>query len=130
MKSYSLLFNQNEVEFSATITTETPNISEIAGTLVNKVKKFVGLVHKHKLKTGFCFSRKFTVSLVVDGKVLTQFENIFINGQKMEFKITLQNKETSLLKFTDFIGDLCFDLLTTLGEDEVLTLDEVRAELN
>ena len=124
MKTYSLLFNQNRNEFAATIKSNG-NINEIAGTLINKVLKFFKLVKKYKASTGFNFSRKFTVSLVVDGQQLKQINDIFINGESFEFKLTLMNNETSFVKFTQVMGELCFDLLTTLGEDEVLTIDEL-----
>lgn len=124
MKTYSLLFTQGENEFAATINANG-NINEIAGTLINKVLKFFRLVKKYKAQTGFNFSRKFTVSMVVNGQILKQIDNISINGQSFEFKLTLQNNETSFVKFTNVIGDLCFDLLTTLGEDEVIELSEL-----
>lgn len=124
MKTYSLLFTQGTNEFAATINANG-NINEIAGTLINKVLKFFRLVKKYKAQTGFNFSRKFTVSMVVNGQILKQIDNISINGQSFEFKLTLQNNETSFVKFTNIIGDLCFDLLTTLGEDEVIELSEL-----
>ena len=124
MKTYSLLFTQGENEFAATINANG-NIDEIAGTLINKVLKFFRLVKKYKAQTGFNFSRKFTVSMVVNGQILKQIDNIFINGQSFEFKLTLQNNETSFVKFTNVIGDLCYDLLTTLGEDEIVDLSEL-----
>lgn len=124
MKNYSLLFTQGENEFAATISANG-NIDEIAGTLINKVLKFFRLVKKYKAQTGFNFSRKFTVSMIVNGQILKQIDNIFINGQSFEFKLTLQNNETSFVKFTNVIGDLCFDLLTTLGEDEIVELSEL-----
>jgi hypothetical protein len=124
MKTYSLLFTQGENEFAATINANG-NIDEIAGTLINKVLKFFRLVKKYKAQTGFNFSRKFTVSMIVNGQILKQIDNIFINGQSFEFKLTLQNNETSFVKFTNVIGDLCYDLLTTLGEDEIVELSEL-----
>ena len=124
MKTYSLLFTQGENEFAATISANG-NIDEIAGTLINKVLKFFRLVKKYKAQTGFNFSRKFTVSMVVNGQILKQIDNISINGQSFEFKLTLQNNETSFVKFTNVIGDLCYDLLTTLGEDEIVELSEL-----
>ena len=124
MKTYSLLFTQGENEFAATINANG-NIDEIAGTLINKVLKFFRLVKKYKAQTGFNFSRKFTISMVVNGQILKQIDNIFINGQSFEFKLTLQNNETSFVKFTNVIGDLCYDLLTTLGEDEIVELSEL-----
>jgi hypothetical protein len=124
MKTYSLLFTQGENEFAATINANG-NINEIAGTLINKVLKFFRLVKKYKAQTGFNFSRKFTISMVVNGQILKQIDNIFINGQSFEFKLTLQNNETSFVKFTNVIGDLCYDLLTTLGEDEIVELSEL-----
>ena len=124
MKTYYLLFTKGENEFAATINANG-NINEIAGTLINKVLKFFRLVKKYKAQTGFNFSRKFTVSMVVNGQILKQIDNISINGQSFEFKLTLQNNETSFVKFTNVIGDLCFDLLTTLGEDEVIELSEL-----
>ena len=124
MKTYSLLFTQGENEFAATINANG-NIDEIAGTLINKVLKFFRLVKKYKAQTGFNFSRKFTISMVINGQILKQIDNISINGQSFEFKLTLQNNETSFVKFTNVIGDLCFDLLTTLGEDEIVDLSEL-----
>ena len=116
---YTLIFTDVDTNsFEIDINTNETNINLIAGTLSNKVVKFITLMRKYNQKIGFKFARKFDVQFLQDNKEIKSFNGIYLNGEHFGVKLTLVNNEKSKSKFSSFMGEFIKDLVCTMGHDE------------
>jgi len=127
---YTLIFNDvDSNSFEIDINTNETNINLIAGTLSNKVVKFITLMRKYNQKIGFKFARKFDVQFLQDNKEIKSFNGISLNGEQFGVKLTLVNNEKSKSKFSSFMGDFIKDLVCTMGQDKEISTAELLEEL-
>ena len=127
---YTLIFTDvDNNSFEIDINTNEKNINLIAGTLSNKVVKFITLMRKYNQKIGFKFARKFDVQFLQDNKEIKSFNGISLNGEQFGVKLTLVNNEKSKTKFSSFMGEFIKDLVYTMGEDEKITTSKLLKEL-
>lgn len=127
---YTLIFTDvDSNSFEIDINTNESDIKIIAGTLSNKVVKFIKLMRENNIKIGFKFARKFDVQFLQDNKEIKSFNGICINGEQFGVKLTLVNNEKSKSKFTSFMGDFIKDLVCTMGQDEEISTSELLEEL-
>ena len=128
---YTLIFTDVDTNtFEIDINTNESDIKIIAGTLSNKVVKFIKLMRENNIKIGFKFARKFDVQFLQDNKEIKSFNGISLNGEHFGVKLTLVNNEKSKSKFTSFMGEFIKDLVCTMGEDEEITTAELLKELS
>ena len=128
---YTLNFTDVDTNsFEIDINTNETNINLIAGTLSNKVVKFITLMRKYNQKIGFKFARKFDVQFLQDNKEIKSFNGIYLNGEHFGVKLTLVNNEKSKSKFSSFMGEFIKDLVCTMGHDEEITTNELLKELS
>lgn len=103
---------------------QSHKISEVGGTIANRILKLHRNATLFGQKLNFSFSRKFDVKLTIDGKEISGTS--LMNGA-VEFGLTVQNKEKSIERFCMFIESLVTDVLT--GENQaVYEMDEVLEE--
>ena len=104
---YTLIFTDvDNNSFEIDINTNEKNINLIAGTLSNKVVKFITLMRKYNQKIGFKFARKFDVQFLQDNKEIKSFNGISLNGEQFGVKLTLVNNEKSKTKFSSIWANL------------------------
>ena len=125
MKTYKLVFTQDDSTFEVSINTDNPDINVIAGTLSNKVVKFLELIRRHKNVIPFKFNRKFDVSIIFEGTQVNSLSGVSFNGEDFQVKLTLVNNDKSKLKFNAFMRVFVIDALTTLGVDEEVSINEL-----
>ena len=127
---YTLIFTDVDTNtFEIDINTNESDIKIIAGTLSNKVVKFIKLMRENNIKIGFKFARKFDVQFLQDNKEIKSFNGISLNGEQFGVKLTLVNNEKSKTKFSSFMGEFIKDLVCTMGEDEEISTSELLEEL-
>jgi len=127
---YTLIFTDVDTNtFEIDINTNKSDIKIIAGTLSNKVVKFITLMRKYNQKIGFKFARKFDVQFLQDNKEIKSFNGISLNGEQFGVKLTIVNNEKSKSKFTSFMGEFIKELVCTMGQDEEISTAELLEEL-
>jgi len=127
---YTLIFTDVDTNtFEIDINTNEKNIEIIAGTLSNKVVKFITLMRKYNQKIGFKFARKFDIQFLQDNKEIKSFNGISLNGEQFGVKLTIVNNEKSKSKFTSFMGEFIKELVCTMGQDEEISTAELLEEL-
>lgn len=103
---------------------EANKITEVGGTIAQRVLKLHRNARIFKQKLNFSFARKFNVKLTIDGEEISG--NDLMNGV-IDFGLTVQNNDKSIEKFCAFIESLVTDVLT--GENQAIyEMDEVLAE--
>ena len=125
MKTYKLVFTQNDSIFEVSVKSDNKDIGVIAGTLSNKVVKFLELIRRHKNVIPFAFNRKFDVAIVFEGNCVNTLEGVSFNGEDFQVKLTLINNDKSKLRFNSFMRVFVMDALTTLGSDEEVHINEL-----
>ena len=103
---------------------EANKITEIGGTIAQRILKLHRNARIFKQKLNFSFSRKFNVKLTIDGEEISG--NDLLNGV-IDFGLTVQNNDKSIEQFCNFIETLVTDVLT--GESQsIYEMDEVLSE--
>ena len=127
---YTLIFTDVDTNtFEIDINTNESDIKIIAGTLSNKVVKFIKLMRENNIKIGFKFARKFDIQFLQDNKEIKSFNGISLNGEQFGVKLTIVNNEKSKSKFTSFMGEFIKELVCTMGQDEEISTAELLEEL-
>ena len=103
---------------------EADKITEIGGTIAQRILKLHRNARIFKQKLNFSFARKFNVKLTIDGEEISGSD--LINGV-IEFGLTVQNNDKSIEQFCNFIDALVTDVLTG-ANDEIFEMSEVLEE--